>query len=331
MNVSPQLRVPNRLSVRTGGIRGIALGAVTLAICLALGAYRGEFISTSNIQVMLANSDVLGFTALGEMLVLLVRGIDLSVAPMVGLGALVTGTLANNHHLSLVEGVVIALVLGAMLGGVNALLVAVLRLPPIIATLGTLFVYSGLMFVYTNGTEVNNVPASYSHFGTALLVSGVPFQTALLVAVAAAMWIVLKHTIFGRNLYAVGNNLEAARHAGIRARPTVAGAYVACGMLSTFGGLVLVSYSSYANSSTGTGTSIELAAIAAALIGGTTLSGARGGPFGAILGSFFLTVILTGVVFLHVPANWEPAGEGALILFAVGIDQRMKRDGVNLE
>ena len=224
----------------------------------------------------------------------------------------------------------IALALGAVLGCGNALLVAVLSLPPIIATLGTLFVYSGLMFVYTNGTEVNNVPPSYSHFGTAVLVSAVPVQTVLLVAVAAAMWIVLKRTVVGRNLYAVGNNREAARHAGIRARPTIAGAYIACGMLSTFGGLVFVSYSSYANSTTGTGTNIELAAIAAALIGGTALSGARGGPFGAILGSFFLTVILAGVVFLHLPANWEPAGEGALILFAVGIDQRFKRDGLVL-
>ncbi|HEX3804686.1 MAG TPA: ABC transporter permease [Solirubrobacteraceae bacterium] len=293
-----------------------------------MAAYRSEFLSTSNIEFMLVDSVVLGLVALGEMFVLLVRGIDLSVAPIVGLSALVTGMLANSGGLSLVEAIFLAIALGAVLGCGNALLVGLLRLPPIIATLGTLFVYSGLMFVYTNGKEVNSVPSSYVRFANSEVVSGVPAQALLLVVIAAAVWAILSHTVRGRQLYAVGNHPEAARHAGITVLPIVASAYIICGALSGFAGLVLVSYSSYANSTTGTGTNIELAAIAAALVGGTALSGGRGGPFGTILGAFFLTVILTSVVFLHVPAVWEPAGEGALILLAVGIDQRLNRERV---
>lgn len=314
-----------RLTTRLVRSRELVLLAFMVLLSAGVGTVHPDFVSLSNIQFILASSVVLGLVAIGETIVLLGRGLDLSVAPVMGLGAVVTGVLANSHGLNLAEAVPLALAIGAVLGAVNGIVVTVFRVPPIITTLGTLFVYSGIVFIYLNGQEVDQMPAQFTTFGNGYALPGLQIPVLLLIVVTALAWLVVRHTALGRAVLSIGGASEAARNAGLPVRLVSAMTYVLSGALAAFAGLVYVSYTGYAVATTGTGTDIELTAIAAALIGGTSIAGGRGGPVGTALGSVFLSVALGAVVSLHIPAIWEPAGEGVIILAAVGIDALLAR------
>jgi ribose/xylose/arabinose/galactoside ABC-type transport system permease subunit len=318
-------RAQNRPFAAVLRSRELALVGVMAILLLAVGLKQPSFLSLGNIDFILVNSVVLGLVALGETFVLLGKGIDLSVAPIVGLTAAVTGILANTHGLSLYAAIGIAIAIGAFLGLINGLIIALLGVPPIIVTLGTLFVYSGLVFLYLNGQEVYQVPSSYARFGGGLVLPGVPFQVVLLAVCGAVCWVIVGHTVYGRNIMSVGGSSVAARNAGIPVDLITASTYIVSGALAGFAGLVYVCYTGFAVATTGTGTDIELTAIAAALIGGTSFAGGRGNPVGSILGSVFLSMALSATVALHVAAIWDPAGQGMLIIIVVGLDAALVR------
>ncbi len=299
--------------------RELVLVAVTLVVLLAVGSVAHGFVAAGNIRFMILGSVVLSLLSLGQTLVICTRGIDLSVAPVLGLTALVDGLLAQGGGLPLAGAAAIAVVIGLALGAFNGVLVAKLAIPPIITTLGTYSLYSGLMFVVSNGNQVDSVPPSYATFGNGRLVPflPVPIPVLLLLAILAAMAFLLEQTRFGRNVLAVGNNENAAFVAGIKVRATTIGAYTVSGLLAAIAGLVFVSYTGSATVTTGTGDHMELQSIAVALIGGAAISGGRGNMVGTVLGALFLSVVLTALVFLRVPPIWYQAGEGVMILLAV--------------
>jgi len=268
---------------------------------------------------MVLNSVVLSLIALGQTWVIATKGIDLSVAPIMGLTAVVTGLLAQNSGLPLYQAFLLAIAIGLVLGTINGLLVARITIPPIIVTLGTYSIFSGLMFIYSNGTQVTAAPPSYATFGNGVVASWLPLPIPVLMLVIAVLicWFVLTHTLFGRAVLAVGNNASAAYNAGVPVLTTQVLVYVISGVLAAFAGLVFVSYTGSATVTTGTGDHVELQSIAVALIGGTAIAGGRGNMLGTVLGGLFLSVILTALVFLHVPPIWYSAGEGAMILLTV--------------
>ncbi|GGJ76956.1 ABC transporter permease [Deinococcus aquiradiocola] len=299
--------------------RELILIAATLLVTLLAGLVNHDFLAGSNLRFMLLNSVVLGLVALGQTLVIITRGIDLSVAPVLGLAAVVSGLLATRQGLPLWGAVLLVLLLGAVLGLVNGTLVSRVSIPPIIVTLGTYSLYGGLIFLYSGGDQVNSVPDSYAHFGNGVLASWfpVPIPILVLLLVTLAVWFLLGHLPFGRNILAIGNNPVAAHHAGVPVRATLTSAYLIAGTLAALAGLIYVCYTGSATATTGTGDHFELQSIATVLIGGTAVSGGRGSVPGTVLGSTFLSVILTALVFLHVPAIWYSAGEGVMILLAV--------------
>jgi ribose/xylose/arabinose/galactoside ABC-type transport system permease subunit len=305
-------------------VRALTLAAVTILTIVAVGSFDHGFVTVSNLRFMLLNSIVLSLVALGQTLVIATRGIDLSVAPILGLSAVVTGLLAQNSGLPLAGAVVIALCIGLILGGLNGILVARLSIPPIITTLGTYSLYSGLIFIVSNGVQVTSVPAAYATFGNGVI-SGllpVPIPVLVLGFTLLGMWFLLGHTTFGRGLLAVGNNKAAAYNAGIKVTWIQVGAYTLSGILAAAAGLMFVSYTGSATVTTGTGDHVELQSIAVALIGGTAIAGGRGNVVGTVLGSVFLSVILTALVFVHVPPIWYSAGEGLMILLTVTAGSR---------
>jgi ribose/xylose/arabinose/galactoside ABC-type transport system permease subunit len=305
--------------------RELLLLIVMVAIVLASVAHHGYFWSSRNIAFILADSMVITFLALGETFVLLSRGVDLSIAPIMGLSACIVGFRAQDHGMTLLPAVFLGAAVGLVLGLGNALLVAVLRLPPIIATLGTLSVYGGLQFVVTGGRQVDHVPTQYTDLGSETLTWGIP--TILLIGCAAVLVtaVVLRHTMFGRSVYATGNDLEAAYRAGIRTQRVIFVCYLICGLFAGLAGVIYLMRTGSAVATTGTDTDANLNAIAAALIGGTALTGGRGGAFGAVAGSVFLSLTLTAMVFAGIPAIWQPAGVGAAILVAVLADGKARR------
>ena len=300
-------------------VREIALVAVTIATVLLVGAFHHDFMSLQNLRFMLLGCVVLSLLSLGQTVVIATRGIDLSVAPVLGLSAMVTGLMAQTGGLPLYAAFAIALLIGLVLGTLNGLLVARLAIPPIITTLGTYSLYSGLIFLYSNGTQVDAVPRSYATLGNGVLSRALPVPIPVLVlgVVLLLMWYVIGHTRFGRAILAIGNNQQAAYNAGIPVTATQVGAYTISGVLAALAGLMFLSYTGSATVTTGTGDHMELQSIAVALIGGTAIAGGRGSVLGTVLGSLFLSVILTALVFVHVPPIWYSAGEGVMILVAV--------------
>ncbi|WP_459673731.1 ABC transporter permease [Acidisoma sp. 7E03] len=309
--------------------REITLIVATIVTLAVVGLYSHRFVSLENIRFMVLNSVVLSLVALGQTWVIATKGIDLSVAPIMGLTAVVTGLLAQTSGLPLYQAFALALAIGVVLGTVNGFLVARITIPPIIVTLGTYSIYSGLMFIYSNGTQVTAVPPAYATFGNGLLAAWLPLPipVLLLIAAVAACGFVLNHTIFGRAVLAIGNNATAAYNAGVPVMKTQVLVYVISGVLAALAGLVFVSYTGSATVTTGTGDHVELQSIAVTLIGGTAIAGGRGNMLGTVLGGLFLSVILTALVFLHVPPIWYSAGEGAMILLTVTLGMRQAAAG----
>jgi len=284
-----------------------------------VGALNHDFLGVQNLRFILLNSVVLSLVALGQTLVIAMRGIDLSVAPLLGLAAMVCGLLAQSHGLPLGYAVLLCVAIGLVLGTLNGLLVATLKIPPIVVTLGTYSLYSGLTFLYSDGTQVDSVPPTYAAFGNGHLFDWLPLPTPVLVllVVLALCWFLLRHTRFGRSILAVGNNDAAAYHAGLPVKWVRVRVYAISGVLACFAGLMFLCYTGSATVTAGTGDHIELQSIAVALVGGTAIAGGRGNLVGTVLGSLFLSVVLTALVFLHVPPIWYSAGEGVMILAAV--------------
>ncbi len=304
---------------------------IVIAMLLIVGvstlAYP-DFLSSRVIANVFIAAMVTTFVSLGQTFVMLARGIDLSVAPILGLSAVVVGFAAQDHGLGLWRGLLLGAVVGMVLGVGNAVLVSWFKLPPIIATLGTFSVYGGLQFVVTGGQQVDQIPGQYTQYGIAThtIVPGVPvILLAGLAATALVSW-VLRSTVFGRNVYATGDDGEAAFRAGIPVRRITFLAYVLCGLFAGIAGVVYLTRTGSADSLTGTQTNENLNAIAAALIGGTALTGGRGTAVGSFLGSVFLSLTLSamGIAF-GVPNEWQPAGIGVLILLAVVADPRARR------
>jgi ribose/xylose/arabinose/galactoside ABC-type transport system permease subunit len=299
--------------------RELTLVAVTLGLTIIVGLINHDFVGAQNLRFMLLNSVVLSLVALGQTLVIAMRGIDLSVAPILGLAAMVCGLLAQTHGISLLVALPLALAIGLVLGTINGVLVATMDIPPIVVTLGTYSLYSGLTFLYSDGTQVDAVPPAFATFGNGHLfgVLPVPTPVVVLLIVLALCWYVLRHTAFGRAVLAVGNNASAAYAAGLPVTWVRIRVYALSGTLAAFAGLMFLCYTGSATVTAGTGDHIELQSIAVSLIGGTAIAGGRGNLTGTVLGSLFLSVVLTALVFLHVPPIWYSAGEGLMILAAV--------------
>ena len=302
--------------------REILVTAAIVIVVAASTAAHPYFWSSGNLAFIFADSVVITFLALGESFVMIGRGIDLSVGAIMGLSAIVVGFRIQNDGVTLLPAVLLGAAVGIVFGVGNAVLVGLVRLPPIIATLGTLSVYSGLEFVVTNGNQVDTIPSSITNLGSHTVLPGVPVILLLtLPFVLVSAW-VLRYTAFGRSVYAVGDDAEAAYRAGIGVRRVQFLTYVISGLFAGLGGVAFLIYTRGASSTTGSND--NLTAIAAAIIGGTALTGGVGGAFGALVGSVFLTVTLTAMSFAHVSDVWQPAGVGVLVLLAVVYDSRSR-------
>jgi ribose/xylose/arabinose/galactoside ABC-type transport system permease subunit len=305
--------------------REILVTAAIIIVVAASTAAHPYFWASGNLAFIFADSVVITFLALGESFVMIGRGIDLSVGAIMGLSAIVVGFRIQNHGMTLLPALLLGAAVGIVLGLGNAVLVGVVRLPPIIATLGTLSVYSGLEFVVTNGNQVDTIPSSITNLGSHTVLPGIPVILLLtLPFVLVSAW-VLRYTTFGRSIYAVGDDAEAAYRAGIGVQRVLFLTYVISGLFAGLGGVAFLIYTSGASSTTGIND--NLTAIAAAIIGGTALTGGAGGAFGALVGSVFLTATLTAMSFAHVSDVWQPAGVGVLVLLAVVYDSRSRARG----
>ncbi len=291
----------------------VLFGAMTLA--------SDEFLTADNMANLARQVAIFGIIAVGQLLVILTAGIDLSVGSVLGLTGCVTAQL-------LVEGmpvplaIVVGLLVGVALGLFNGSLVAYGKLPPFIVTLGMLGIARGLVLVLTDASTVQPLPDSFGNIANGDFI-GLPNLLWMFIVVVVVTSFVLRRTVFGRYIYAVGSNPESARLSGVPVTAVLVSVYSIAGLLAAVGGILFASRLNAGIPTAGTG--YELNAIAACVIGGASLFGAKGGAFGAAAGALIVATLNNGGNLLAVNAFYLQIIIGALILIAVAFDQWQSR------
>jgi rhamnose transport system permease protein len=305
--------------------REAVLGLVIAAMVGGIGVYAPAFVSPSNIASVLNDTAILFMMALAQMVVILTRGIDLSVAANLALSGMISASLAQHDpHLPVIAYIATGVLVGLILGLFNGGLIAGVGIPPIVVTLGTLAIFRGLIVVYGGGDQVNasDMGDVFQAFPkmTFLELDAVFW---LSVPIAVAMWALLNLTRTGRNFYAVGGNPVAARYCGIDIRKQTLLAYAISGAVSGLCGYLWVARYGVAYSEIASG--YELTVIAACVIGGVSIAGGVGAVPGALLGALFLGVIVNALPVMQVTPFWQMAISGAVILSAVVVNARAER------
>lgn len=309
---------PIRLS-RVVGRNGGGLGFL-LVLIAALGLGTDTFLTGTNLDNLGRQVSIFGILAIGELFVILTAGIDLSVGSVVALSG-ASAALLLVHGLPVVLAVVIALVIGLIVGLVNGVLVAFAGLQPFIVTLGMLGMAQGVELVFTGARTVQPLPASFTSIANSSAL--IPTLLWVMIGVALLAGFVLRTTVFGDYVYAVGSDAEASRLNGVPVRGVLLTVYLVSGLLAAISGVLLASRLGAGVPTAGTG--YELQAIAACVIGGASLFGARGGALGAIVGALIVAVLTNGGDLLAIQPFYLQIVTGALIVIAVGVDEIRRR------
>ncbi|OOP62867.1 hypothetical protein BMF89_08325 [Arthrobacter sp. SRS-W-1-2016] len=300
-----------------------ALGIVIAAVIIFLGfgILNSNFLTLNNLRDVAISASVNALIGIGLTFVIVTGGIDLSVGSIASFVGMVSGTLMVNAGVAPIPALLAGLVLGFLAGALNGVLITLLKLPPFIATLGTMSVYQGLAYVTTNGTPVYNVPPSFV-FLLNSYVGGVPIVVIVVIIVAILAWVLLRRTVFGQNVIATGGSEETAWLSGIRVNRVKLLVYGISGLLAALGGMVVVARISAAQSEAGS--PYLLTAIAAAVIGGANLMGGEGRIGGTLIGALILGALTNGLVLLNVPSFYEQIVTGTVVVVAVAVDQISK-------
>lgn len=292
-----------------------------VALFVVLVALNPAYFSLQTLAMIFSSSQILCLLALGATLVMLTRNIDVSVGSTVGLCAIAVGVALNNGY-GLATAIAFALAIGALAGAFNGLLVVGLRIPAIVATLGTLGLYRGVMLLWTGGKWIEGLPDSLKSLSEPAFIGVSPLGWLVLALLLAGGWL-LSRTAFGRDFYAVGDNLAAARQLGVAVNRTRMLAFTLNGMLAACAGIVFAAQIGFVPNQTGSG--LEMKAIAACVLGGISLLGGTGTLLGAFLGAFFLTQIDTVLVLFRLPAWWNDFIAGLVLLGVLVLDGRLRQ------
>ena len=297
---------------------GIIIFIMILAIVVSLRA--PEFLTLGNFRDILLDISILLIVALAQTMVILTHGIDLSVGSSIGLVAMIVAfTIKANPNVPMVMVVLLGLALGAVLGTFNGLIIALGKVPPIIATLGTLSIYRGMVFLYSEGKWIPayQLPDAFKLLskGTPL---GIPNIIIFAIIVAIVVYYFLNYTHTGRDIYAVGSNPDAAQYVGIRKQRIIFLVYVLTGIAAGLAGVLWASRFESSQSNTALG--FELQTVAASIVGGVSISGGVGTVPGVLLGALLLGMINNSVTLVRISPFWEQAAQGLLILIAVVSD-----------
>jgi ribose transport system permease protein len=292
--------------------------AMSLAILfLALAVTTNEFLAVGNLTLVARAFSFVAIAAVGQALVILTGGIDLSVGSVMGLAGVAAAWLAShgNPTVVVIGGAILA---GVIVGLFNGMLVAKFAVPAFMVTLATLSIARGLVIAITGGVPISGLPPAVSFLGQGFWL-GIPMPVWALAVLALVMTLVLTRTRFGWYVYAIGGNEDATRLSGIRVHRVKIGVYLLAGMLAAFAGLLLTARLGVGESTAGLG--YELDVIAATVIGGTSLRGGIGNVVGVIYGAALLAVVRNGLVLVGVTEYWQQIAIGGVIAIAVLIDR----------
>jgi ribose/xylose/arabinose/galactoside ABC-type transport system permease subunit len=301
--------------------RRYGLLAVMAVFCLLVAFVEPSFITPRSGVILMRQIAINAVLAVGVTLVLLTGGVDLSLGSVVALAGVVAASCAHPGEYPMVVAVAAGIMAGMFCGGVNGLMVTWGRVAPFVVTLGMMAAARGGAYLLSGGTPVSNLDRGFTWLGSGSVL-GIPVPVWVLGGVALVVHVVLGRTRLGRHLYATGGNERAATASGIRVNRVKAAAYMACGGLAGLAGVLLSAR--VTSGGPNAGVAYELDAIAAAVIGGTSLSGGAGGVGGTLLGALLIGLLSSGLDTLNVSPYYQQIVKGVIIVAAVWLDQQQR-------
>lgn len=299
----------------------ICVGYIIMFVLLTV--LSGDFLTTKNILNVLRQTSSTMIVAVGMTFVLITGGIDLSVGSVAALSATLSVAFMVNYHLPVLVSIILGLLVGAGCGLVNGLVISKLNLPAFIVTLAMMSSARGAALVYTNGKTIVGVPQSAVQFGQGYVLGIIPIPVIVMILILIVAGIFITKTVFSRYIYAVGGNEECAKLSGINVNKVKIVVYSLSGLTAAIAGIILTMRLASGQPTLGEG--LEMDAIAACVLGGTSLSGGKGFLFGTIIGSVFLTTLSNGLNLMGVSSYMQQVLKGLIIIAAVCMYERKKK------
>lgn len=291
-----------------------------IILCVVISIITPRFLTVTNVLNVFTQVSVNAIIAVGMCFVILTGGIDLSVGSTLAITGAVAATLVKSNTNTFVT-IIAVLIIGALIGLFNGILVSKGKIQAFIVTLATMTVFRGVTYVYTKGTPISGLSSDFTVIGNGKL-AGIPLPVILILLVVLGAWYVLNQTRYGRYVYAVGGNEDSARLSGINTDKIKALVYVICGVTAALSGIVVTSRIGSASPNAGSG--FELDAIAAVVLGGTSLSGGEGSVIGTIIGAMIIGVLNNGLNLMNVSPFYQLIVKGFVIILAVILDKKNK-------
>jgi len=323
-------RPSRNLAVQLARFREIGIVIFLVLVIAGATIFEPRFFSAFNMRSILLWVPLLAVVAMGEMMVIITRGIDVSVGATLALAGIMVGMIFRDFpNFNIFLGTLLGILIGMVLGMFNGAMIAWLHIPPVITTLGTLSMYRGLTFIVSRGRQIdpNYIPrplikwSQTGPFGLEI----VPWVVVIAIVVAILTYLLLRYTKMGRNVYAIGGNPDAARLRGIPVEFTTFAVYAFTGAMAGLAGILYASRFGFVNPGE-TGVGFELTVIAAVVIGGTNVFGGSGSVLGVFLGCLLLGAINVALAVLGISATWQLAVYGFVILLAVVVDAIIQRE-----
>jgi len=326
--------------------REAGIAVMIVLFCLAVGTQRPQFLSLDQMRIILLLTPLIMIGAMGQMMVIVARHVDLSIGSMLGFSAMVSGLLYRfdaslfGFDVPWWTGIPLSIACGALLGLLNGVLIQLFRLPAIIVTLGTLSLYRGLTFIISNAKQIDRqwIPTEIKGLSQTSILTvpkdfpiaggfNIPWIIVIALGVALLTYIFLNHTRIGRQVYAIGSNPTAAPLRGINVTAVTLLVFTISGALSGLAGIMYASRWGFVNPSN-TGTGFEFQVIAAVVIGGVSINGGVGTVLGTMLGVLLLGCVAAALPLLGIPGTSQAAIYGAVILVALLIDRTVRQQGI---
>ena len=315
--------------------REAGIAVMIVLFCLAVGAVKPQFLTLDQLRIILLLTPLIMIGAMGQMLVIVARHVDLSIGSMLGVSAMVSGMLyrfdATWFGLDVPwwTGIPLSIAVGALLGLGNGVLVTLFRLPAIIVTLGTLSLYRGVTFIISNAKQIDRqwIPGELKALSQTSPIFGIPWIIFIAFGVALLTYLFAMQTRVGRQIFALGSNPVAAPLRGIKVTQVTLLVFAISGALSGLAGILYASRWGFVNPSN-TGSGFEFQVIAAVVIGGASINGGVGTVLGTVLGVLLLGCVAAALPLLGIPGTSQAAIYGAVILIALVIDRSVRQQGI---
>ena len=310
--------------------REAGIFVMIVLFCLAVGIQKPQFLTLDSLRIVLLLTPLILIGAMGQMMVIVARHVDLSIGSILGFSAMVVGMMFKFYpEIWWPLGFIVAIGVGALLGLVNGALVTVFRLPAIIVTLGTLNLYRGLTYIISNAKQIDRqfVPSALKSMSQTSPILGIPWIIFISFGIALLTYVFVMHTRLGRQIFALGSNPVAAPLRGVAVGKVTLLVFTLSGALSGLAGILYASRWGFVNPSN-TGSGFEFQVIAAVVIGGVSINGGVGTVLGTVLGVLLLGCVAAALPLLGIPGTTQSAIYGAVILIALLIDRTVRQQGI---